>query len=93
MTNKEQPNNEWTYQADQLTGQAWINGPHNCLGRFTRNGWEIYQDMGRPVEVVGTTNTLMVRVKPTNEREWNDFKMLMKEHHNVDISEEEYPNG
>lgn len=88
---KENP--EFTFQSDKETGKAWINGPHNCLGRFGPHGWEIYQDMKAPVEVVGTTSTLVIRARDTVEKDWKDFVLLMKEHHNIDISDKEYPNG
>lgn len=72
-------------------GSVWVNGKHNCLARFTRKGWEIYQNMDAPIEVIGTTKTLDVQAKPTDERSWKSFCILLKSHHGIDLSGEEYP--
>jgi hypothetical protein len=71
----------------------WVNGPYNCLGRFTEKGYEIYRDMKAPVEVIGTTSTLAVRMHNTKPLDWSNFKTLMKEHHGIDLSEVDYPHA
>lgn len=79
------------YTITKENGSLWVNGKYNCLGRFTPKAWEIYQNMNVSTEVIGTTKTLDVSMKPTDERTWKNFVTLMKSHHNIDLSEEEYP--
>lgn len=74
-------------------GVLWVNGKHNCLARFTPRGWEIYQNMNEPIEVIGTTKTLDVQAKPTDEKSWKSFCTLLKSHHGIDLSEEGYPGN
>jgi hypothetical protein len=81
------------YTTQKENGSVWVNGQHNCLGRFTPRGWEIYQNMAAPTEVIGTTKTLDVRARATKEKDWKDFVLLMKSHHGIDLSEEEYPHA
>lgn len=68
-----------------------MNGKYNCLGRFTPNGFEIYHNMNVLTEVVGTTKTLDIQTKPTDEKSWRNFVTLMKQHHAIDLSAEAYP--
>jgi hypothetical protein len=82
-------NKDFTYYSEN--GVAWVNGKHNCLGRFSSMGWEIYPQMNAPTEVVGTTQTLAVRKHDTKPIDWGNFKKLMKEFHKIDISDKEYP--
>lgn len=78
---------------EQENGTVWINGKHNVLGRFSPLGFEIYLEFPVDTEVIGTNKTIEVRVKNTDEREWVNFKKLMFEHHNIDITDMEYPGG
>jgi hypothetical protein len=80
---------EFTTQNEN--GSFWVNGPHNCLGRFTPKAWEIYQNMNAPMEIIGTTKTLDVSMKPTDEKAWRNFVILMKSHHGIDLSDQKYP--
>lgn len=84
---------DYTVMDGNGSGTYHVNGKHNCLGRFTRHGWEIYRDMGAPVEVIGSTNTLIIRKHDTKPIDWDNFRTLMKEHHKIDLSEIPYPNG
>jgi hypothetical protein len=79
------------YTITNENGSFWVNGPHNCLGRFTPTAWEIYMNMGAPVEVIGTTSTLEVSKKATDEKSWRNFVTQMKSYHNIDLSEIKYP--
>lgn len=79
------------YTVHSENGTFWVNGKHNCLGRFTKNAWEIYNNMKQPTEVIGTTSTLEVSKKPTDEKSWHNFVRQMKAHHAIDLTEEEYP--
>lgn len=74
-------------------GSLWVNGRHNCLGRFTPRAWEIFYNHDSPTEVVGTTKTLDVSMKPTDMRSWKSFVLLMKSHHGIDLSQEQYPQA
>jgi hypothetical protein len=87
--NPEKTTPEFTTQKDK--GSFWVNGKHNCLGRFTPNCWEIFRAINAPTEVVGPTGTLEVSMKPTDEKSWKNFVTQMKSFHNVDLSAEEYP--
>lgn len=81
------------YSIEQEADKVWVNGKYNCLGRFTKLGFEVYRNMGVTTDVIGTTNTLAVRVLNTDEKQWNNFKTLMKEHHGIDLDENDvaYP--
>jgi hypothetical protein len=81
------------YTVQKENGSFWVNGKHNCLGRFTPKAWEIYQNMNAPTEVIGTTKTLEVSMKPTDEKSWNNFVKQMKSFHKIDLSEEKYPGN
>lgn len=80
------------YTIHQEGNKFWVNGKHNCLGRFSPMGWEIYRSMDAPVEVIGSTATLQVRMHPTKPMDWDNFKKLMKEHHNIDLGDMEFPS-
>jgi hypothetical protein len=54
-------------------------------------GYEVYRDMGAPTEVIGTTNTLSVRVHDNKPIDWDNFKKLMKEHHKIDLDNQKSP--
>lgn len=76
-----------TYTVSQENGVLWVNGKHNCLGRIGPNGYEVYREMNEPVEVVGSTATLSVRVHPQElPKDWTNFVKLMEQHHKVDLS-------
>jgi hypothetical protein len=79
------------FTVTQENGSVWVNGKHNCLGRFTPRAWEIFFNHNIPTEVMGTTKTLDVSMKPTDKRSWNSFVTLMKSHHAIDLSHIEYP--
>lgn len=79
------------YTVTKENGSLWVNSPNNCLARFTPKGWEIYQNMAEPYEVIGTTKTLDVQAKPTDDRSWRSFVTLLKSHHGIDLSGQERP--
>lgn len=81
------------YTVEKENGVVWVNGEHNCLGRFSPNGFEIYREMFVNTQVIGTTATLDVRIKNTDEKEWNNFKKLMMQHHHIDLSDVPYPGN
>lgn len=81
------------YTVEKENGSVWVNGKFNCLGRFTPLGFEIYRNMGVETEVIGTTNTVHVRVKNTDAREWSNFKELLRQTHNIDLGDMEYPSA
>ena len=80
------------YTIHQEGDRFWVNGKHNCLGRFTPNGWEIYRDMNAPTEVIGTTATLIVRKQANKPIDWENFKKMLKENHKIDLGDREYPS-
>lgn len=75
-------------------GRFWVNGPINCIGRFTPQGYEISRALSDKPErnEKASGNTLSVKVHPTNSKDWDNFVTLMKQHHGVDLSKEEYPD-
>jgi hypothetical protein len=83
---------EFTVERENENGRFWVNGKFNCLGRFTPNGYEVYREFFEDTDVIGTTHTLAVRVHNTKPLDWNNFRALMKEHHGIDLSGEEYPD-
>lgn len=78
------------YTVEKDGKKVWINGMYNCLGRFHENGYEIYRAMSEKTDVIGTTATLEVRVRPTTAVDWPNFVLQIKEHHGIDISDMEY---
>lgn len=81
------------YTVSSEHGVVHINSKHNCLGRYSKNGYEVYRDMGAPVEVIGSTNTLAIRVHATKPLDWDNFKKFMMEHHNINLDDMEYPHA
>lgn len=78
---------------DRSMKTVWINGRVNCLGRFSPLAYEIYRALEvEPVnEETAKTDTLSVKITTLNEKDWENFKTLMKENHDIDLSEEECP--
>ena len=93
MTTERKINVDYTTEKSTELKSMWINGPVNCLGRFTPTGFEIFREMKEgeemPENMAG--NVLVVQMKNTNLVHWNNFRTLMKEHHNIDIPEGDFP--
>jgi hypothetical protein len=82
---------EYTITRDSESKSVWINGPFNCLGRFTPLAYEIYRAMQPNDEAAASTQTLSVKITNMVPKDWNNFAELMKQHHGIDLSEENNP--
>lgn len=83
-----------THTIHKQPGYFWVNGPVNCLARFTPNGYEIYRALSLDPEenAKASGNSLSVKVHPTDKKDWSNFVTLVKEHHGIDLSKESYPS-
>jgi hypothetical protein len=71
---------------------VWINGLVNCLGRFSPLGYEIYRKLDKELSgEEASTATLSVKIANLVNKDWENFKTLMREHHGIDLSEVENP--
>jgi hypothetical protein len=93
MTSERKIHPEFTIEKDKATNSLWVNGPANCLGRFTPMGFEIFRELkeGESIPDVMSGNVLDVQMKNTTLVHWNNFRMLMEQHHGIKIDETEYP--
>lgn len=72
---------------------VWINGPVNCLGRFSPLGFEINRKLDKALEgEAANTATLAVKITNLNSKDWENFKTLFKECHDIDLNELEVEN-
>lgn len=88
---KEIKNSHYKIQRSTDGKTLWVNGLFNCLGRFSDKGYEVYRAMSERTDVIGSTNTLAVRIHENKPFDWNNFKALMKEHHKIDLDSEKSP--
>lgn len=78
-------NPDHTIQHDAASRTVWVNGPVNCLGRFTPIGFEIYKKFEATGEL--ENQTLDVKIKTLSLVDWDSFVTLMNIHHHIDLKD------
>jgi hypothetical protein len=69
---------------------VWVNGPANCLARFTQHGFEIFTQMTEKV-TGGTITSTRAGEDGMGLNEWNQFRGLVNLHHGYDIPSNKRP--
>lgn len=82
---------DFTIRRDDDKGIIWINGKNNCLGRYCRDGFEVYREIFNPDDLSGRNSTLAMRKREWRKEAWPNFVALMQQHHNIDLSDEKEP--
>ena len=78
------PDHSVVVDSDSKT--VWVNGPVNCLGRFSPLGFEVNRKVER-AEDISPSGSIIVSMKNQSPKDWDSFKLLMNEHHKIDLSE------
>jgi hypothetical protein len=90
MTLESDHHPDFTVTADKDSKSVWVNGPINCLGRFTPLGFEVNRKVEK-VEDISPTGSIIVSIKNQTPKDWDSFKLLMKEHHGIDLDQYDNP--
>ena len=76
------------YTIDTDGKTVWVNGEINCLGRFGVMGIDVHRTLDEQSE---NGECLYCTHEPTNKQDWETFKVKIKEHFDIDVSDKYMP--